>query len=52
MKQIDRFIDEVCQGLKVSHSLKKHLREELREHLEDEVDGRVTEGMAREEAVA
>jgi hypothetical protein len=52
MKETNRFVDEVCQGLKVSHSLRRHLREELQQHLDEAVETNKEAGMPEEEAIA
>ncbi|MGB2819535.1 MAG: permease prefix domain 1-containing protein [Phycisphaerae bacterium] len=52
MNELERYVDEVCRGLRGSQSLREHVREELREHLLAAVEKHAGDGLAREEATA
>jgi hypothetical protein len=52
MEQIERYVKEVCRGLRVPASLRQHIGEELRAHLLESVQAHVDAGMPEEEAVA
>ncbi len=52
MNELERYVDEVCRGLRGSASLREHIREELREHLLAAVETHVAAGLGRQEAEA
>ena len=52
MNELERYVDEVCRGLRGSASLRQHIREELREHLLAAIEKHAADGLARQEAEA
>ena len=52
MEQIERYIKEVCRGLRVPEALRGEIGEELRAHLLESVQAHVDAGMPEEEAAA
>ena len=52
MERIERYVKEVCRGLRVPESLRQQIGQELRAHLLESVQAHVDAGMAEEEAVA
>ena len=52
MNELERYLDQVCPSLRVSSSLRRHLREELKEHLTEAIEANVAEGLSQEDAAA
>jgi hypothetical protein len=52
MDELERYLNAVCRGLRVSPALRHHIRDELQAHLLDSVQEHVGAGMSREDAVA
>jgi hypothetical protein len=51
MREIERYLDDVCASLGGSRSSRRRLREELRQHLLEAVEAHVAGGLSEERAV-
>jgi hypothetical protein len=51
MEELERYLDQVCRGIRGPRSLRQHIRRELAEHLLDAIEGHRAAGLSDEDAL-